>query len=571
MYKFAASVNARYYAIQKGNEITCGYEGENKWTKPFPYSKLSLICIANNGVMIAAADGQIMQIFADPSISPTLLKGLTAQELASKDTVITGLKINSSGTQLCLGLKQKISNFTDKVKFFFTKSEAKKKLIKHKLQFISLITDNFKDYYENTHSEIDSHKYFWTISNDFDWLAIAEPIKKLTGKYTKVSLVKVKEFTVYKEILLNNETALSRLDINSDGLILADIEDARGKGALIISPEESSVRIEKKPDWETVGLGTDFLAFKNQSNEIIIKTFDNYTKCYASFAALEEMNVPWSIHFLDKNNIHILTEENGELNLTRTTLDHLAIEAKRWTFIQARKAEVRNIEKEKQERHNERQELYNKKRKELAKGIALMKFNAAFSSQAATTNEEADSNESNEQRRDVFQIKRNKKINLSISENNENNEAVHLSESDLKTDGRTETTEEDRTEINELQEESAATNANNSYASIRALQIEAEEAAAPTEEQEAESPTAEKIRQEESLQSLRMKVRSRVASNLTPENMETLKKERQKIRQLLDILDERFIQGEITEQSYQELKTKYLKKRKILEKYLNNQ
>ena len=54
---------------------------------------------------------------------------------------------------------------------------------------------------------------------------------------------------------------------------------------------------------------------------------------------------------------------------------------------------------------------------------------------------------------------------------------------------------------------------------------------------------------------------------LSPEQIEKIKEEKKKINKLVSVLEERFIQGEISEETYKELKDKYIKKQMLIDKY----
>ena len=65
MFKFIASNNGKYCAMQDNNKITCTQDNETKWTMEYPYEHLRMLFIGDNGIIVASADDSVIKIYLD--------------------------------------------------------------------------------------------------------------------------------------------------------------------------------------------------------------------------------------------------------------------------------------------------------------------------------------------------------------------------------------------------------------------------------------------------------------------------------------------------------------------------
>ena len=369
MIKFLSSRNSNYSAMQDGRTLILNVNGENRWKREFDYSVFSILLIANSGLIIAAADDNIIKIPPEANSTPEEIRPLSKKALLETDSVITSIKINTDGTKLCVGIRQRTMDTAEKIKAYFSIPGIKKRQIRNTIRFIDLRTNEVNDYFENMSPGKSADKFLWDISPDFFWLVVAEPAHKAT----KVTLAKVRDSVLQMEETIPEGTEIKSIRVNAAGIVAVETENEVGRQIRIMNEDKNT--IEMKPDWILCALGSNFLAIRNSTPEIIVKTFDNYTKYYASFTALREMKIPWDIKFLDKDFVNILTFENEEFVLTRTSLNQVAVDAKRWSFILAREQEAKEQETKQTTEAEERNEAYN--RKKLALAIKLANINAS--------------------------------------------------------------------------------------------------------------------------------------------------------------------------------------------------
>ncbi|MCQ2735852.1 MAG: hypothetical protein MJ234_01355 [bacterium] len=370
MYKFKASRNGRFCVMHKDNSITIANENGEIYTRSLPFALFSILSVSNSGHIAAASENDIMII--PPSVSEPAMPVpfISKHELQNADSAITKIEMSAQGTYICAGISQKAMSPTDKIQAFFMIPGLKKHMTRNVISFINIETREKTEYFENLSPAADASKFKWAISSDFIWIAVAEPMKDGS---IKLSSAKIKNSELFKEEILPPGSFIKQLKINVCGTIATEFEDEYGRHLKIIPINEESSKIEMKPGWQFIYLGNDFIAIKNDVPEIIIKTFDNYTKYYASFETLQEEEIPWSVQFFEKDNAGILTIEDGTLKVTRTSLNQLAIDAKTWTFIASKKAQEKNEEKEKQTLQEKKNEHFQKKREALALKLASFK------------------------------------------------------------------------------------------------------------------------------------------------------------------------------------------------------
>ena len=372
MYEFISSPDGRYYVSLKDNILTCCYEGTLLYKEELKYNSVKLLCCANNANLITLADSSIVLIPPDKKTEHRTIKGLTKKDLLNEQAAISAIYIDELGQQLCvgkismhLGLRNKLKTF-----FSFDRAGAKDKEC-HSISFISLLADKQKEYFDDNFDTKAPNKFCWHISKDFTWLALAQPVKAIGGIATDVKLINVMKGEIYAESRITNALVKSVI-VNKEGTILADTS-AQGENAVELLFQNNKVkkRLEYDSDCEVKHLGNDYVVFLTKDHRVMAKSFDDKILCDASLAPLEEMGVPYHIHFMDKSNLNIIEAINDELKIVRTSIELINTDSKRWSFIQKSMEEQKIAEAQKDAEKSERDMLYQRKKAELAKTIQI--------------------------------------------------------------------------------------------------------------------------------------------------------------------------------------------------------
>ncbi len=369
MYEFASSPDGRYYASLKNNLLTCCYEGSLFWKEELPYADNRLLCIGNNANIITLSDDSIVLIIPEKKAKHKIIEGLRKQDLLEEKAIITALYINEIGTQLCVGKRYLKPGIKNKIKNFFSIQGGENgETEHHTIDFISLIAEKRKNYFAGDFDGGTQHKFCWSISRDFAWIVLAEPVKTITGVTTKINLVNVMEFTTYAEHKIQGSIVKSVM-ANKEGAVIADTIYKDINIIEVFFQNGVNRQLVYDSGWVIKYLGRDFIAFKTADNRIVAKTFEDQLLCDASFTPLEEMGVPYFVHFMEKNNINIIEAMNDELKIVRTSVDLINTDSKRWSFIQRSMSEQKQQQQQQQTEQSAREMLYQRKKAELAATI----------------------------------------------------------------------------------------------------------------------------------------------------------------------------------------------------------
>ena len=648
MFKFIASNNGKYCAMQDDNKVTCKQDNEIKWTMEYPYKNLQLLFMGDNGTIVAIADDSIIKIHINSYSSPEEIDCLSKKSLIECDSIVTDLNINANGSQLCFSTESRTHNFAEGVQNFFTIPGAKKSLIKDRIHFYSLITGQKKDYYEHKLEYSEKYKFLWGISKDFFWIAIAEPEKKLGLRQTKISLINVQEFTSYREETLKNNAIAKKILVNISGTIAVEVEDDKGYATILFKYKEEPIRLEMNKKQRLEFLGMDYVSFRDPEDEIVIKTFDNYVKCYAPFDSLNQMKIPWSLQYIEKNEMLLLMYDKDEFSINRTSFDSLATDSKRWQFIKERMLDEKESHENRQVSYAapSRLNLYKQsrrpkiiidplsspldiddnsskksvyapmpiyKRPTSNRKLSLNLGNIHADTQKQNNNINSSTTtesffgginiEDNIQKNnDSYPESQNQSIPAQMNTVEENGEFDYYSaitneeqpprqyqkydyesyiEPQNPTLSKTIFVKENNNENGEFNHYSAVTNEEQppkqeymhdmirrisaeKVKTIRGMGIDIKPNLPSLKNiQNSNSPMTQNV-----IQNMPVQIQSKkVRSDIPQEKAEAIKAEKKKISQLISVLEERFIQGEISEETYKELKDKYTKKQMIVEKY----
>ena len=90
MFKFVASNNGKYCAMQEDNKITCTQDNETKWTMEYPYKVFKMLFIGDNGTIVAIADDSVIKIYLDKYSHPEEIDCLSKKSLIESGETLLG-------------------------------------------------------------------------------------------------------------------------------------------------------------------------------------------------------------------------------------------------------------------------------------------------------------------------------------------------------------------------------------------------------------------------------------------------------------------------------------------------
>lgn len=373
MYQFVCSADGKYSAALKGQKLTCARDGRPFWQEELPYADNNLLSIGNNANIITLSDESITLIIPEKASKHTTIKGLSKRELAENNSILTGIYMNESGSQLCVGRKTSKSGLKTKIKNFFSfDNKHEFDTEDHVISFVSLTVEKEKEYFTESYPLGIPNKFLWSISPDFKWLALSEPNKNLLGVHNIISLINVNEYLSYTSMKISNGVPTG-LTVNNDGTVVLETDQHGFKAANLLYKTGQSLEFIFDSGWNIRYLGNNYIVYDAGKNRLVAKNFMDQIICDVSLEPLDNMNVPYHIHFMDKNNISILEAVNDELKVVRTSIDMISIDAKRWQFIQNSMKEQKLAQEQKKSEQNAKALLFEKKKQELASTISMVR------------------------------------------------------------------------------------------------------------------------------------------------------------------------------------------------------
>lgn len=549
MYEFISSPDGRYYASLKDNVLNCCYEGSPFYTKRLNYDNVKLLALANNANLVILANNSIIVVPPDNKAEHKIMKGLTKQDLIDEQSVITALYINEIGTQICVGKMQMLTGIKSKIKTFFSISDSKSKDTEcHTLSFRSLLAERHTDYFDDNFDAQIANKFSWHISKDFSWLALAKPVKTIAGVVTEIKLINIMERAIYAEHKVNSGIVKSLL-VNKEGTILADVLLKDKKIAQILCQNKYRSQFEYNSDWSILHLGNDYVVFETDNDRLVARSFEDKVLCDASIKPLKEMNIPYHIHFMDKKNLNIIEAMNDELKIVRTSIDLINTDSKRWTFIQKSMYEQKIAEEQKNTEKTARDMIYQKKKAELAQTVTRSKKRKVENEIPEFIAPEIMQNSIPQRDMADEYLKKVSSDNIipkEIADQMAYNEELSMPVKNIDMLDLYNSNEPSPETVQKL-DDLDTLEVKPIIQRVRSLSINV--------------PERRRIRP---LQALDAEDVREEAMHDNSSRDETRHSEKIKIMKLVDMLDERFIQGEVTEAVYKELKSKYLRKIKTL-------
>jgi uncharacterized membrane protein len=334
MHNFFGSRNSRYFVYHREGEMSLARGEKVLWKKSVPQERFKILGVANNG-SVATIYSEGIQIFGCSESDPVeFVEPFSRVNLSESASHIGQAIMNENGTQICLDKISEETNLTGKLFSVFAASPGEKGLEQHEIIFYSLQNKNFGTYYKFAHPKQLEFKFRWNISRDFNFLVIGEPQKTKGGIKIKLSIVNVNTFEQYQELTIQNPR-INDLAINNYGTVVSDLIGENGREIMILTAQGQKHTVSVPPsDFELIHVGRNFVALQTRpAPSIMIKSFEDILLCHADLKALDELGIPYSAIFNEKDDIDFIYVMEGELKYLASGIDRIHIDAKRWEYI----------------------------------------------------------------------------------------------------------------------------------------------------------------------------------------------------------------------------------------------
>lgn len=515
-----SSANAKFFAELSSGTLMLYREKNLLWKQPAP-SSCSIIGLGNNGILALNTPQGILLYSSIGAERDAPVEQYSTEVLSRTSSFIKSADMEEHGNYLAIEKVTEKTSLSERIFKRFVKD--KKDLPKEGACLHEIILVDLSSFAEEQIWYFVGHKainnpLLWKMSPDFSYYAVCESAQRIMPPAT----VSKKFFLVDKD---NNRTlyqinfsdaGLHDLRVNYQGAVLLQIEDNKERQLIIV--DKTGKRFFLTPpdtEYEIQHLGKHFVVLKicNQS-KVIFKTFDDKLMYDIDLGLFERQQK--SCNFIFRPNDDIVLIEHEEytplLKITYTTVDNFGVEYKRWQLL----AEEQTKEKEFQAKQQAEEEIALKNKTELTQ--------QRVSELALTAKSFTETSASLERGRDVT-------INRTSIFNQLEKLKLKYVTGDLSKD------EYDREK--------------------GLLEKELTMISPQTQKPQFELKTV-------NLQTSPIEIPVPQQKPVITEKTAN-KNEIEKINNLLEKLEERFILGEVSEKTYIDLKEKYEKKIKILE------
>lgn len=332
MTTFLASANSRYYVGVRDNEIFFAREGAVVWEKQIPFDDFQVVAVGGNGqVFIHGPDGLYVYDANGREMHAPVARW-SRETLASTSSQLTALRVSANGTRLCIERSTLQTGLSQKIFEFLSSNKVEPNTTIHEIFFHDLTDDTLKSFYRCLSPVRNQQQFLWNISRNFSWIVFAEPERK--GALIRFSVANVETKTIYHEFAIPN-IRIHALLIGRDGTALVDVSQNEGR-AIIIVTLESEKRIITTPSlhYDVRHLGKDFAAIMMRTVPLLlIKNFDDQVVAQADLKPLQSLNMEYDVAFNDRDGIDLMSMTNNLFKVVHTNVDFLSTDARRWEHM----------------------------------------------------------------------------------------------------------------------------------------------------------------------------------------------------------------------------------------------
>ncbi len=498
MVFFSGSCNSRFFAVQREKEVSLFREELLLWRKELPFGRFKIVGVGNNGYMAVLCEDGIYLYPSSVEAQPEFIHRYSKDVLKKNSSSLGQIEFHEEGDKFCIeSVQPKRSGVESLLR------TEKGGTDEHKINILELQTRRHRNFFTLPLSRELQKNFFWNISTGFDYFVIGEPRMVSSQLNYRFVLINVACEEIYNEFELKGVIVKDVL-VNDEGTVLIDIIDNEGRILQIHTLDKMKYNVSSSKEYKVLHLGKRFVAQKTGPiPAFLVKSFEDNLLVQADLNALEELGVNYEILFNERDHIDFLYLAGKDLKVIKTEVDLFISEAKRWEFIakQQREQPKAQMEKVYAEETKKRYAEDERKQKQEELSGQLRKY---------VGDKKSREDESSAEVQNALEKLRLQYILGSVEEDDYKAQKRALEASLVNDDGE-ESRDEDRTLLR--------------------------------------APKTERLMIE--------KAREPDVKNGETESRSPDSPERMRVEKLLAALEERFILGQISEDSYLELKKKY--------------
>lgn len=326
MLHLHGSYNSRYFVCHEDKNVSLYRDESLIWQKAMSFSRFMILGVSNMGnVSLLSEEGLYIYPQAADS-SPEFIQRYSRDALQKKSTLMGKILISDEGDKFFIECIAPRRGGIDKI--FASKAREGTKAIT--INLMDLSHRRHLAFYEHPLPGDQEKKIFWSASRMFTFFVVAEP--KVTSSQTtySVSIINTASEELYKAFEVKSPHVVNAI-VNDEGTALVEVlePDARKIEIQTVSGDHHTLSVPE--EYEVLYLGRRLVAFKSHPvPAMMVKTFEDNLLCQADLRAMDELNIQYKILFDIKEGINFLYLLDRNLKIVKTEIEHFIAEAKRW-------------------------------------------------------------------------------------------------------------------------------------------------------------------------------------------------------------------------------------------------
>lgn len=326
---YAGSPNSRYFVGVRDDKLFFTKDDIIIWEKNIPFDVFTLVGVSSNGnVCIHAPEGIYIYDLTGEEVEGPIRRWSRAA-LAPTSSQLAAVRASADGRTLCLERATLQTRLSQKIFEFLSSNKVQPNTTIHEVFFYDIIERTETSFYRCMASTKSPQHFLWAISPDFTWIVLAEPEKN--GSQIRFSVAHVQSKTIYHEFTIPN-IKINDLKVSRDGTSLVDVSQNGERAIILVTLDSVKYHLTvPSVDFDIKHLGRDFVAIMTRPTPfLLVKGFDDRLKAQADLRSLERMNVEYDVTFNERDGLDLISVANGVFKVVHTNVEFLETDAKRW-------------------------------------------------------------------------------------------------------------------------------------------------------------------------------------------------------------------------------------------------
>lgn len=342
MYRFYGSTNSRYFAADKGGLISFYNKNGFSWFTEQSAGKYSIAGVGNNGCVAMVIDDKIRLFQIDRRGESETLDKFSSEILGKTSSHLDDVQFDQEGTRLCVCRCSSKSTVSEKLFGALASVPAEKGLKEFEILLYDIDSKKSRSLYKTVQPASQENYFKWAISSDFRYLIVRNPRKTQTGvvfKYSVMEAATQKPITNFEL----QDFDIQKLTINMERTVFMDAFHKGVHFIVIITKDKTSYKVTPPANSEILHFARSYVAFLASNPTVLqARSFENSDLARVSLTSLDELGIQYGILFSATDSIVFLYFEKEELRIVPTELCSFVTEVKRCELTTQQRAGLIN-------------------------------------------------------------------------------------------------------------------------------------------------------------------------------------------------------------------------------------